>query len=47
MRGGTWEALCSLSVETLRVLKIQVFIAQGLRNGIKGGGVSRSSDEGG
>ena len=44
---GTWEALCSLSVETLGVLRTQVFAAQGLRNGIKGGGVGRSSDEGG
>jgi hypothetical protein len=47
MRDGTWEALCSLSVETLGVLKMQVFAAQDLRNGIKGGGVGRSSDEGG
>lgn len=44
---GTWEALCSLSVETLRVLKMQVFTTQGLRNGLKGGGASRSSEEGG
>ena len=47
MRDGTWEALYSLPVEKLGVLMIQVFIAQGLRDGVKGGGASRSSDEGG
>jgi hypothetical protein len=47
MRDGTWEALRVLHMETRAVLKIQVFRAQVLQNELKGGGVSRSSDESG